>query len=718
MAIGPQVTAVVTAQDNASETLKHIAALAKQVSAELKNQNGGGALKSQLDLANAAAGRHVGAVQSITRAYSAAASAAKQLAGFAAVKVAFGLEHGAIEAIKGGAELAHAEIGLKVAGIPQADLEAYKRQIAQIQTTVPNVSTEGALELAKELRSVLLDVKEVPALLPTMLKARASIEAGGGDSHGLGFLVKGAELLGYAQDPAKFERYINAAVKAQQVMGRLVSPESIFEIAKYEKASGRNLSERFQFTSAVSLAQELGGSTLGKSIDQFEKTIVGAVNNHAALKVAASYGLINHDDIIWTKQGEAKGLKAGKQYAGGDEAQKDPDRWIWERLAPALAKHGDTSDEKIAAAVRKLFPAGGSADFVLKALSQRESLENHAKLYEAAKGIGAHEIYNTDALTGLKTLGVVLHDFGSIVTEPGMQRAAGVLSDIALGLSKLKAQYLDWAGANPKDAERVAYAVPAAGAIAAGGGLLGGYKLLQGLLGGGALTGSATALDASAAALTAAATALEGAAGVQAGKSAIGAAEAAGMGWRGKLGLLGGVAGMGYLAYRAYDNTKDASELPPENALERFGAKVDSYIAAHWGRTPQAPSAETIAAVEAAKKFNQEQAETVRAIRARRERDAGANIAPSFLSASHVENGKVIIGSPMQAQPTKPVDVNVSGDVKGQVDIMQRIVVEPSPMLHAIVGEAKRATANITGAIHKLGFTSTLDNGIVPAPSH
>ena len=434
-----------------------------------------------------------------------------------------------------------------------------------------------------------------------MLKAKASIEAGGGDAHGLGFLVKGAELLGYAQDPAKFERYINAAVKAQQVMGKLVSPESIFEIAKYEKASGRNLSERFQFTSAVSLAQELGGSTLGKSIDQFEKTILGAVNNHAALKVAASYGLINHDDIIWTKQGEAKGLKAGKQYAGGDEAQRDPDKWIWERLAPALAKHGDTSDEQIAAAVRKLFPAGGSADFVLKALSQRESLENHAKLYEAAKGIGAHEIYNTDALTGLKTLGTVLHDFGSIVTEPIMKDAAGVLSNIALGLSKLKASYLDWAGANPKDAERVAERVPAAGAVAAGGGLLGGYELLQGLLGGGALTGSATALDASAAALAAAATALEGAAGVQAGKGAIGAAEAAVPsmfntgGFWGKLGTLAGVAGIGYLGYQQYSATKDASELPPQNAVERFGAKVNSYIAAHWGHTPQAPSAETLA---------------------------------------------------------------------------------------------------------------------------
>ena len=467
----------------------------------------------------------------------------------------------------------------------------------------------------------------------------------------------------------------------------------------------------------------MAARTLGKSIDQFEKTIVGAVNNHAALKVAASYGLINHDDIIWTKQGEAKGLKAGKQYAGGDEAQRDPDKWIWERLAPALAKHGDTSDEKIAAAVRKLFPAGGSADFVLKALSQRESLENHAKLYEAAKGIGAHEIYNQDALTGLKTLGTVLHDFGSIVTEPGMQRAAGVLSDIALGLSKLKAQYLDWAKSSPKDAERVAYAVPAAGAIAAGGGLLGGYKLLQGLFGGGALTGSATALDASAAALTAAATALEGAAGVQAGKGAIGAAEASAAGasgWLGKLGTLAGVAGTGYLAYRQYDNTKDSNELPPENAAERFAAKVNSYISAHWGHTPQEPSEETKRAVAAARKFNEDQAETVRAIRARRERDAGANMAPTFLAGTHVENGKVIIGSPAQAQPTKPVDVNVEGNVKGQVEVMQRIVVEPSPMLHAIVGEAKRATANISGAIHKLGFTANLDNGIAapPSPAH
>ena len=236
------------------------------------------------------------------------------------------------------------------------------------------------------------------------------------------------------------------------------------------------------------------------------------------------------------------------------------------------------------------------------------------------------------------------------------------------------------------------------------------------------MTGSATALDASAAALAAAATALEGAAGVQAGKGAIGAAEAAVPsmfntgGFWGKLGTLAGVAGIGYLGYQQYSATKDASELPPQNAVERFGAKINSYIAAHWGKTPQAPSAETLAAVEAARKFNQDQADTVRAIRARRERDAGANIAPSFLSASHVENGKVIIGAGAQA-PQKPLDVQVEGNVKGSVDIMQRIIVEPSPMLNAIIGEAKAAKVSIFGALNKLGHSATPDNGIVPSPS-
>ena len=124
MPIGPTVQATVTAVDQASPVLQKIAHLAKQVAAELRNQNGGGALKSQLDLANSAAGRHVESVNAITRAYSAAASAAKQLAGFAAVKAAFAIEHGARAAVEGGAELQHAEIGLRVAGIPQADLEA------------------------------------------------------------------------------------------------------------------------------------------------------------------------------------------------------------------------------------------------------------------------------------------------------------------------------------------------------------------------------------------------------------------------------------------------------------------------------------------------------------------------------------------------------------------------------------------------------------------
>jgi len=63
----------------------------------------------------------------------------------------------------------------------------------------------------------------------------------------------------------------------------------------------------------------------------------------------------------------------------------------------------------------------------------------------------------------------------------------------------------------------------------------------------------------------------------------------------------------------------------------------------------------------------------------------------------------------------KGQDVRVEGQVKGQVDIMNKVVVEPSPLLQSIVNEAKQATANVNGAINKLGHTATPDNGVAPS---
>ena len=69
-----------------------------------------------------------------------------------------------------------------------------------------------------------------------MINAKAVLDAqdkSGNSAAGLQFLVKGAEVLGLAQDPERFRNYIDAAVKGLSVAGKTINPEQIFEFAKY-----------------------------------------------------------------------------------------------------------------------------------------------------------------------------------------------------------------------------------------------------------------------------------------------------------------------------------------------------------------------------------------------------------------------------------------------------------------------------------------------------
>lgn len=65
------------------------------------------------------------------------------------------------------------------------------------------------------------------------------------------------------------------------------------------------------------------------------------------------------------------------------------------------------------------------------------------------------------------------------------------------------------------------------------------------------------------------------------------------------------------------------------------------------------------------------------------------------------------------AAPSAPqhVDVGVSGTVQGEATLMNKIIVEPSPLLHAIVKEAQQVKVNLQGA---LGRSMPANSGVVP----
>jgi len=461
-------------------------------------------LRAAVDRANAALERQPGRVS------KAAMSAARGIGRGAAALLPFAgpaILHGTKEAAKSGAEIQSEVVKMRAAGIPEDDIQRALGETAHLMPRYTNVRRSDALERYKELRSILLHPEEAHELLPTAIKANAAVNAldrSGHMAEGLGFAFKGAEVLGRAQDPAKFEHYIDSFIKAQQVMGKTITPEQLYELAKYSKASGSTLSDRFLNTTAMSLSQELGGSTTGVSIDQFVKQITGGFqgNLHSAAKEFVNLGLANKDDFETNKSGDIKGMKPGRHVKGSALAQTDPDRYVYDYLLPAFERAGITDQNAQIAQVRRMFPSGRAADVVSKLITQRQSFENHAKLYGEAQGLGAVGNNQSDPFVALSSLTTSLSNFTGTLTSPVMKDAAGVMSTLASSLGSWGESLASFQKEHPDAAKWMG------GTALAGGAAVGGvatYSLLSGLMTGFGLPASAVALDTSAAALSAAA---------------------------------------------------------------------------------------------------------------------------------------------------------------------------------------------------------------------
>jgi hypothetical protein len=440
-----------------------------------------------------------------------------------------GILHMTKEAAKSGAEIQSEIVKMRAAGIPESDIRRASSESGDLTAKYTNVKRADALERFKELRSIMLNPEEAHDLLPLAVQATSAMNAvdrTGEMAKGLNYGFRGADVLGLGQDPKRMRDYIDSFIRAQQVMGKTITPEMQYEFAKYAKASGATLSDRFKMTTGVSLSQELGGQTTGQSVDQFVKQITGGFqgNQHSAAKEFVAMGLASKDMFDTTKTGEIKGMKPGMHLPGYKVAQSDPDKYVNDYLVPALVKHGITDPQDQIAQVRRMFPSGRSADLVTKLIQQRESFANHAKLYSEAQGLNATETNKSDPFVALNSLTTSLSNFAGVLTSPAMSGLSGVLDSMASSLGGWQNELSKFNENHPDAAKWMG-----GGALAAGAGVGGvaTYSLFSGLMSGFGLGASATALDGSAAALSAAAAELSGAAVGSAAKAAAGTAAGA-----------------------------------------------------------------------------------------------------------------------------------------------------------------------------------------------
>jgi hypothetical protein len=453
----------------------------------------------------------------LSRTMAGARQAWKQAAPWIEGAVGLGAIRATEKALKAGATLESERVHMRVAGIPQPEIAASEQQAFDLAGRYPNIAPSEAMQTYKETRSVLLKPDETPGMMPTVIAAKAAMKAlgmGQEEAQGLYFGIKGAEVLGRAQSPERFKGYLDAFIRAREVMGQTITPETMYHFAQQVKASGVSLSDRFLNTVGVSLSQEMGGGQAGKSIDQFVKQIVGGFqgSQHSAAKEFVHFGLANKHDFLTTKTGEIKGLKPGRHIHDWKLAETDPDKYVYQDVLPALAKNGITSLNDQIAEIRRMFPNTMAANLVAKLTQQRPSYEQHAKLYGQAEGLqGGLDLLEHDPTAALASLTTAFQSFGAALTSPIMANAATAMSAIAKSVASWSSQIENFEKAHPDLSKYLSGGAVVGGA---GIGVAGIFGFIKGMSGGFGLSTAAGALDASAASLDAAAAKLGAPAGV------------------------------------------------------------------------------------------------------------------------------------------------------------------------------------------------------------
>lgn len=355
--------------------------------------------------------------------------------GYAGAAATIGAGMAAHKAAHAAAERAHERVRMEAAGMSAAEMREAEAKAAEIAAKTPSVSQSTVMHMLRNARTITGSFEEAAHIMEPLARLRVVAQGarpGQDVSEDFDKLVKGLEIKGVTQNPKQFHDYIEGIAKGLNTFGDTLKPYQYYEMFKYGRQATPMLSEKFILGTAPSLAQELGGSSYGKAVSAFNAALVNNVMKHSALKDFRSLGLIAENDLLYTKTGEAKGLKPGRHVKGWQVAQEDPNAWVRDYLLPALKNAGVTDKGEIMARAGALFQNQMASQLVGILLTQQTRIEKDLAMIERAPGLSAADKFQSQdpkiAWQGLK--GAVEGAAGTIFAGTA-EALAGPMNDLA-----------------------------------------------------------------------------------------------------------------------------------------------------------------------------------------------------------------------------------------------------------------------------------------------
>ena len=346
------------------------------------------------------------------------------------------------EAVKGGMARQHERTRMATSGMNPREIAETEGLSADLSAQYTPVGQTEIMHLMRNARSVVGSYDEAAKILKPLLDLRvvaAGAHPGENMEEDFDQLIKGMEIKGVTQDPAKFKSYINAMGKAVNAFGDTLRPTDFYEMFKYGRQSTSGFSQDYMMTVAPTLAQEMKGSSAGVANSAFFRAIVGGRMEKVALARMEELGLVDKSKLFTPPGGHL--VSAAGAVKGWQLAQINPYEWVDQILLPAMQKKGIVDPQKIQEVINSVFSNQVAAQMVGIYATQQQRIEKDRGVIAGTMDTpeAARRIMETDPTVAAEGLKNALENLGSTFADKTLHLASGMTS-MAEAINRFSAQ--------------------------------------------------------------------------------------------------------------------------------------------------------------------------------------------------------------------------------------------------------------------------------------
>jgi hypothetical protein len=573
--------------------------------------------------------------------------------GLVGTMLGFGAAELGVKAVESGATLDQAMAKLRTSGVPDADIEQAKAGYADFSKTHAGMTEAEYLTKYGEARTMSSDPLKTTremAQLSLALK-NSGVETSPDEVRSF---IKAVDEL--SLPPAEQEKLLDRMAKVKQLYGANITGETWLAAQRRSSMSAYGWDDKFRDNYFPFMLQSLG-VTSGNDMMTAYSNYVGKHMQHTEMMNLAKYGFIRPQDEVLNKVGDIKGLKPGAQVWEESLMKANPAQFAWDMHQKFMSRKGATEDQFTSFVGTLPRAMGAMIEFFThgQGLAARDLALGKNPVGLAAAG---NEYAAKNPMAALDALRTSIEQFGAALTSGPVMQASAQLVALAQHVTDAAAIVDKFEKAHPGVAKAGTYTAEGAGGllglglVAAGAKWLGRTALggfgLGGLFGGGGGAGGAAA----------------------AGGGATAAAAGAGRGILG--GVLAGASLPGLIDLLTDDNRTPGAKANDAAVLAWGKSLIDKLLGPS---TPQSPSASAP------------------------EHHWGPWHAGGTASGPIITDRPFLGRDPRSPQTgpysytPKAEEVSVSGQAQVEHEVTVRI--EPSPLLTAIVDQA-RAAVNFT----------------------